>query len=157
MRLITQPCGHKVKVTVQGHEFEPCICICSISPLPLKEFSLNFSQIFISVSLCAERLTRPCQLKVKATIQGRKFKLGICVCSISPLSLKGFSLNFGQMFTLKRRCAELNHANSRSRSQLKVSCLSLVFDVISISPLPLKQFSFNFGQMLILESGMTNL
>ena len=41
----------------------------------------------------------------------------------------------------------LNHADSRSRSQLKVMGLILLFCVHSISSFPLEGFSLNFGQI----------
>ena len=43
----------------------------SISPLPLELFSLNFSQMFLSVRWGAETMTQlSCRLKVKATTKG---------------------------------------------------------------------------------------
>ena len=42
----------------------------SIPPEPFERFSLNFGQMFASVSQCAEPISQPCQLKVKVTGQG---------------------------------------------------------------------------------------
>ena len=44
----------------------------------------------------------------------------------------------------------VNHANIRSRSQVKVMELSLEFRVRSISPIPLEGFSLNVGHMFAL-------
>ena len=65
------------------------------------------------------------------------------------LSLERFSLNFGHIFASVSQCAEpiINHANSRSRSQVKVMGLSLEFRVGSISPIPLEGNCLNFGCM----------
>ena len=71
---ITQPCQLKVKVTVQGHGFEPWIlCLLCISFTP-GGFSLNFGQMFISVGQCAEPITQPSRLKVKVTVEGHEFE-----------------------------------------------------------------------------------
>ena len=51
------------------------------------------------------------------------------------------------MFTLVRQCAELI-TQSQSRSQLKVTSLSLEFHVHSISLSPLEGYSLNFGQVV---------
>ena len=40
----------------------------SISPEPFERFSLNFGQMFASVSRCAEPISQPCQLKVKVKV-----------------------------------------------------------------------------------------
>ena len=45
---------------------------------------------------------------------------------------------------------QLNHADTRSRSQFKVTALSLGFRARSVSPIPVERFSLNFGQMFIL-------
>ena len=71
--------------------------VCSISPIPLEGFSLNFGQMFTLVRRCAESITQPCRLKVKVTVQGHGLSIEFCVRSVSPLPLGGFSLNFGQM------------------------------------------------------------
>ena len=42
----------------------------SISPKPLGRFSLNFTQMFLSVRQCAEPLTRLHRLKFRVTLQG---------------------------------------------------------------------------------------
>ena len=81
-------------------------CVCSISPEPFEQFSLKFTQMFLSVRRCAESLTQLCRLKVKVTIQGHGIYPWICVRSISPERFERFSLNFTQMFLSVRRCAE---------------------------------------------------
>ena len=45
-----------------------------ISPEPFERFSLNFGQMFTSVSRCAELISQPCQLKIKVTGQGHGFE-----------------------------------------------------------------------------------
>ena len=56
------------------------------------------------------------------------------------------------MFALVRWCAEpiTQAANSRSRSQLKITSLSLEFHVHSISPEPFERYLLNLGQMFAL-------
>ena len=44
----------KVKVTIQSHGIYPSILVSSISPEPFERFSLNFTQMFLSVRWCAE-------------------------------------------------------------------------------------------------------
>ena len=61
------------KVTVQGHGLSLEFCICAVSPLSLRGFSLNFGQMFTSVGQCAEPITQPCRLKVKVTVEGHQF------------------------------------------------------------------------------------
>ena len=73
-------CTGEAHANVWGFSFEP--------------FSLNFTQMFLSVSQCAEPMTQLPKLKVKVTVQGYPF---ICVCSISPEPFERFALNFGQM------------------------------------------------------------
>ena len=71
---ITQPCRLKVKVTVQGHGFEPWIlCLLYIS-FTLGGLSLNFGQMFTQLGQCAEPITQPCWLKVKVTVEGHEFE-----------------------------------------------------------------------------------
>ena len=75
--------------------------LCSISPIPLEGFSLNFGLMFASVR-CADLITQSCRHKVKVT----GLSLEFWVHSLSPIPVEGFSLNFGQMFTLVGRCVE---------------------------------------------------
>ena len=71
---ISQPCQLKVKVTGQGHGFQPWIsCPLHISYTPRRIF-LNFGHMFASVRRCAELITQPCWHKVKVTIQGHRFE-----------------------------------------------------------------------------------
>ena len=42
--------------------------VCSISSEPFERFSLNFSQLFLSVIRCAEPMTQLCSPKVKVTL-----------------------------------------------------------------------------------------
>ena len=186
----TQDQGHRSRSSVR-----------SISPIPLKGFSLNFGHMFASVRWCAELITQPCWHKVKVTIQGHRFEPWIsCQLCISYTSGRIFfklwtdvhlsemmcrinnstmltqgqghssrswvwALNFvsalyllypGRIFSKlwsnvhlwdNVQNPYLSHGDSRTRSQFKVVSLSPEFRVHSISPLPLEGFSFNFGQM----------
>ena len=70
---IAQPCRltrSQFKVTGLSLEF----CVPSVSPLPLGGFSVNFGQMFTSFGQCAETITQPCRLKVKATVEGHAFE-----------------------------------------------------------------------------------
>ena len=67
------------------------------------------------------------------------------VRSISLILLEGFSLNFGHMYALVRRCAEL--VTQPCRHKVKATGLSLEFRIPSVSPIPVEGFSLNFGQM----------
>ena len=72
--LITQPCRLKVKVTIEGNNFEPLIsCPLHIYFTPGRIF-LNLCQMFVTVRQCAESITQPCQLKVNDTIEGHEFE-----------------------------------------------------------------------------------
>ena len=93
----------------------------SISPEPFEKFSLNFGQIFTSMSRCAEPISQPCQLKVKVTGQGHGFEPWIsCPLHISCTPGR-FSLNFGYMFASVRRCAELITQPCRHKVKVKVT------------------------------------
>ena len=69
-------------------------CMSSISPEPIERFSLNFTQMFLSVRRCAEHMTQLHRLKV--TGQGIS-----CL-----LHIERFSSNLAQLFLSVRRCAE---------------------------------------------------
>ena len=90
------------KVTGLSLEF----CGRSISSLSLGGFSLNFGQMFTSVGQCAEPITQPCGLRLMSQLKITSLSLEFGIGSISPLALKGFSLNIGQMFASVRWCAE---------------------------------------------------
>ena len=100
----TMPTRSRSQVKVVGLSLE--FLVRSISPIPLEGFSLNFGHMFASVRRCAELITQPCRHKVKVTVQGHGLSLEFRVRSISPIPVEGFSLNFGQIFTLVRQCAE---------------------------------------------------
>ena len=59
----------------------------------LLDFHLNITPMFLSVSWCAEPMTRLCRLKVK--VMGFTVEFG--VPSISPKPFEQFSFNFTQM------------------------------------------------------------
>ena len=60
----------KVKVTCQGHVIYPSIRVRSIPPESFERFSLNFTQMFLSVRRCAEHMTQLLRLKVTGQGQG---------------------------------------------------------------------------------------
>ena len=71
---ISQPCQLKVKVTGQGHGFEPWIsCPLHISYTPERLLFLNFGHMFASMRRCAELITQPWRYKIKVTVQGHGF------------------------------------------------------------------------------------
>ena len=98
----------------------------SISPIPMEGFSLNFGHMFASVRRCAELITQPCHNKVKSQFKVTGLSLEFRVRSVSPISVEGFSLNFGQMFTLVRQCAE--SITQPCRFKVKVTVQGHVFD-----------------------------
>ena len=86
-------CRLKVKFNFQGHGMYPLQCdsipllyqiwqenmfklnplhfsVRSISPEPFERFSLNFTQMFLSMRQGAEHMTQLCSLEINATVQG---------------------------------------------------------------------------------------
>ena len=78
---MTQPCRLKVKVTGEGHKFEPLIsCQLHISWTLWK----IFIKLWSDVRGCAEPMTQPCRLKVKVTVEGHGIEPWIsCPLNIS--------------------------------------------------------------------------
>ena len=71
---ITQPCLLKVKVTVEGYEFEPWIwCRLHISFTPERIFFKHWSNVCLS-EMIAEPITQLCWLKVKVSVEGHQFE-----------------------------------------------------------------------------------
>ena len=64
---------------------------------------LNFTQMFLSVTRCAEPMTRLHRLKVKVTLQNHVIYPSIHVRSISPEPFERFLVNFTQMFLSVRQ------------------------------------------------------
>ena len=75
---------------LQGNLIDPSIPVRSISSEPFERFSLDFTQIFLSVRGCAELMTLLCRLKVKVTLQGSVIYPLICFGSITPEPFKRF-------------------------------------------------------------------
>ena len=123
----------KIKVTLQGHVLYPSICVRSISSDPLGRFWLDFTQMFLSVSSCAEPMTWLCKLNVKVTLQCHVIYPLWCVQSTSRKLFDQFSLNFNQMFFSVMRCANqwLSYADSISRSPFNVMGFGIEFGVPS--------------------------
>ena len=103
--------------------------------LPLEGFSLNVGYMFASVRRCAKLITQPCPHEVKFTVQGHRFEPWIsCQFCISWTLRKIFIKLWSNVRLSESMCRiHVNHANSRSRSQVKVICLSLECRVRSIS------------------------
>ena len=80
--------------------------VSSISPELLRPFSLNFTQMFLSVRQCAEPMTQLHSLKINVTIQGHKIYSSIFVRSISRQPFELVALIFIQVFFLVGQCAE---------------------------------------------------
>ena len=145
---ITQPYWLKVKVTVQGHGFEPWIPypLC-ISFTPGRIFSKLWSNVHLWDDVQNPLLSHG-DSRTRSQFKVASLSPVFCVHSISTLPLEGFSFNFGQRFASVKWCVEPIAQPCRlTRSQFKVMGLSLEFCVRSVSPLPLGGFSLNFGQM----------
>ena len=64
----------RLKVTLQGHVIYPSFGVrAPYIPEPFVRFSLNFTQMFLSVKWCAEHMTQLCRLKVKVS-KGAKIR-----------------------------------------------------------------------------------
>ena len=83
--------SHRSHFKIMGFTLE--FCVRSIYPKLFVRFSLNITPMFLSVSWCAEPMTRLCRLKVK--VMGFTVEFG--VPSISPKPFEQFSFNFTQM------------------------------------------------------------
>ena len=71
------------QVKVNGFTLE--LCVLSISPEPLGWFSLNFTQMFLSVRRCAKQMNQLTRIKFKATGQGHVVYPSICARSLSRI------------------------------------------------------------------------
>ena len=81
----------KVKVTLHGHVIYLSFQFSSIFPEPFKQFSLNFTQMFISVRRCADSITHLHRLQVLG------FTLNFWACTITTEPFVRVSLNCTQM------------------------------------------------------------
>ena len=95
---ITQLCWFKVKVTIEGHQFEPWIL------RPLHCHSDCLVKFGSNVRL-SEMMCRTYNSMMQIQGQGHNWRSSI-VRSISHELFERFSWNFGQMFALVRRCEE---------------------------------------------------
>ena len=92
----------RLKVTVQGHEFYPLVScrLLNFVPTPYlmnpEWFSLNFTQIFLSVRRCAEPMTQLHRLEVRVWEQGHGFNTLI---SCPPLISRTLWTIFIQLHT----------------------------------------------------------
>ena len=98
------------------------------NPPPRSQWGI-IEMAFVCPSICPS-ITLSCPLHISWTL----WKIFIKLWSNVRLSESMFRTH-------------VNHANSRSRSLVKVMGLSLEFCVRSISPIPLEGFSLNFGHM----------
>ena len=138
--MLTQGQGHSSRSWVWALNF-----VSALYFFYLGAFSLNFGQMFTYGTMC-RTLTQPWGLKDKVTVQGREF--------VSNLYLlypwKDFLLilvRWGMSCPVKWCAEPIAQPCRLTRSQFKVTDLSLEFCVRSVSPLPLGGFSLNFGQM----------
>ena len=94
-------CWLKVKVTTEGHEFEPLIsCLSHISFTPIRIFIIFLSNVLLSETMCRFH-DSVCWLKVKVTIEGHEFEpLILCRSHISftPIRIFIIFFFFCQMF-----------------------------------------------------------
>ena len=90
---ITQPCRLKIKVTVQGHGFEPWIsCPLCISFTPGRIFSKLWSNVHLWDDVQNPYLNHGA-LRTRSQFKVVRLSSKFRVHSISPLSLEGFSFN----------------------------------------------------------------
>ena len=131
----------KVKVKCLSLAF----CVRFIFPEPLKQISLKFGKMFISLRQCAYSITQPRGLKIKVTNEGHRFEPSISCVLMSPVSLKGFN----QLFSSQRWCTDpiTQTCGPKVKVTTDIKCLSLALRVHSISTSPLKRFSLKFGQL----------
>ena len=125
---MTQLCRLKFKVTLQGHVIYLSIHVCSISPEPFKRFSLNSTQVFLSLRWCIEHMTQLPRLKV--TGQGNPdLPLNFLSTPYIPNPLGDFHYTSSESFSLWDIVQNmgLGYASSMSRSHFKVMWLSLQF------------------------------
>ena len=66
---LTQLCRHKIKSHFKVMGFTLQFCVHYIYPKSFERFSLNFTQMFLSVWCCVETLTQLCRHKIKVTLQ----------------------------------------------------------------------------------------
>ena len=113
---ITQPCGLKVRITVESHEFEPWVfCRLHISFTPGRIFFKRWSNVCLSEIMCrthnSAMLTRS-RSKLKVTSLSLEF-WGRSIAIQTAL------LNLGQLFALARWCIE--PITQRCRLKVKVT------------------------------------
>ena len=119
----------------------------SISPEPLRRYSFNFTQMFLSMRWCAEPITVLHRHKIKVILQGHMIYPSIVVRSISPESFERFSLNFTQFFLSVRRRAE--HLTQLTWLKVKDTGQKQgIYLWIPVSA-PYWRFSLNFTQMFL--------
>ena len=146
----------KVMVTLQGHVLHPSICVCSISPDPFGRLQLDLTQMFLSVSYCAELITRLCKLNVKVTLQGHVIYPPFCVHSTSPKTFERFSLNFTQMFLSVMRCAKPMTQLCRLKVALQCHGIYPLIYCPFPSPKQFASFSLTITQMFLSVSWLKN-
>ena len=71
--MIQRNTGSRSQLKVMGFTLE--FGVRSTPPLPLGGFSLNFSQMFMSLRQYAELMSQLCRYKVKVTVKGRDLPL----------------------------------------------------------------------------------
>ena len=135
--------GFTLKITLK-------FCVLSIYPEPFGWFSLNLTQMFLSLRWSAQPMSQLCRLKVKVTLQGHVIYSSVCVHSISPEPFEQFSLNFTQMFLSVRLCAEPMTQLCKVKVTLHSRSWDLPLNFVSFkSPQPIVRFSLNITQMFL--------
>ena len=103
---ITQPCGLKAKVTIEGHRFELAFCVRSKSLYPRKDFHKTLIKCSPHGDGVQDSQLNHADPRSKSELMVTCSSLAYRVRSISPSSLKRFSFKFVKLFTLNSRCAE---------------------------------------------------
>ena len=91
----------KVNVTLQGHGISLHFRVHSISPEHFERFSLNFTELFLSVHQCANKYADSMS-RTYFKVMG--FSFHIRVYSISPEPFESFSLNHSNVPLSKKVC-----------------------------------------------------
>ena len=144
---ITQPCRLKVKVTVEGHEFEPWIwCRLHITFTPGRIFFKPWSNVCLSEMMYRSHLS---YADSRSRSQLKVISLSLEFWGRS-IAIQTALLNLGQMFTLVRWCEEPITQWCRLKVKVTIEGHSSLSVVRSTSPEPFERFSWNFGQMFAL-------
>ena len=143
----------------QGHSWRLQIwaftLVSAPYPLPLEGFSSNFGQMFTSLRWCAKPITKPCQLKVRVTIEGHQFEPFVSAPYL--LYTRRIFIKFWSNVWLSEMMCRTHDSicwlkviTEGHNFESLISCLLHIF-------LPLEGFSLNFNQMFPQWDCMQNL